>query len=69
MILQPESHPCDQCGCFDAVQAGDRWLCPDCYAACGSCCAGEFLKGSSANPPVEAVDVPPIQPYSTQAQS
>lgn len=31
-------HACDTCGCFGAVQIGDRWLCVDCYEGCGSCC-------------------------------
>jgi hypothetical protein len=30
---------CDQCGCFEAVQMGDRWLCVDCYSVAGACCA------------------------------
>lgn len=38
----PESHACDICGRFDAQEFADRWLCLDCYAECGSCCAGEF---------------------------
>jgi hypothetical protein len=35
-----ESHSCDICGTFDAQEFGDRWLCLDCYAGCGSCCSG-----------------------------
>lgn len=34
----PEPRPCDKCGRFDAVEFGDRWLCPDCIATSGSCC-------------------------------
>ncbi len=34
----PQEHPCEMCGRFDAVQIGDRWLCVDCYEGCGSCC-------------------------------
>lgn len=45
-----DGRPCDQCGRFDAIQLDDRWLCPDCYAACGSCCAGEFLEISPEKP-------------------
>jgi hypothetical protein len=29
-------------GRFDAQKLGDRWLCLDCYAGCGSCCSAEF---------------------------
>jgi hypothetical protein len=34
-----ESAACEICGHFGAVAAGDRWLCPDCYQGCGSCCS------------------------------
>jgi hypothetical protein len=37
-----ESIVCDVCGKFDAVEFGDRKICPDCYEGCGSCCSGEF---------------------------
>ena len=29
---------CEACGCSNAVQVGDRWLCPDCVSIAGSCC-------------------------------
>jgi len=35
----PESDAvCEACGRPDAVRMGDRWLCPDCISAAGSCC-------------------------------
>lgn len=34
-----ESDPvCEACGCPDVVRIADRWLCPDCISAAGSCC-------------------------------
>ena len=30
---------CEECGSYDAVAVGDRWLCVDCYAIAGSSCA------------------------------
>lgn len=44
-----EAHTCELCGRFDAMEFGERWLCPDCYAGCGSCCAGEFVPPQDAN--------------------
>jgi hypothetical protein len=38
-----ENAVCDACGRFGAYQFGDRLLCEDCYAGCGSCCL-EFGK-------------------------
>jgi cystathionine beta-lyase/cystathionine gamma-synthase len=29
---------CEACGHLGAVRMGDRWLCPDCISAAGSCC-------------------------------
>lgn len=37
------STSCDECGSFDAVAIGDRWLCERCYSEKGSCCP-EFGK-------------------------
>ncbi|HZT21844.1 MAG TPA: hypothetical protein VFB55_02945 [Verrucomicrobiae bacterium] len=34
---------CEICGRFGAFHLGERTLCPDCYAGCGSCCP-EFGK-------------------------
>ena len=34
---------CDVCGRFGAYRLGDRLLCLECYAGCGSCCP-EFGK-------------------------
>jgi hypothetical protein len=34
-----ESATCEICGHFGAVEAGDRWLCIDCYQGCGACCS------------------------------
>jgi hypothetical protein len=48
-----EARVCDQCGCFDSVQVGDRWLCVDCYSVAGACCA---LK--SGNPEASSKDAP-----------
>jgi hypothetical protein len=36
-----ESAKCDQCGRFEAVETGYRWLCQDCIAASGACCSGD----------------------------
>ncbi len=33
-----EEQVCEQCGRFGAQAWGDRLLCPDCVALCGSCC-------------------------------
>ena len=38
-----EDAACDACGRFGAFHIGDRTLCEDCYAGCGSCCP-EFGK-------------------------
>jgi len=35
-----ENFACDECGRFGAIDFGERKLCPDCYASCGSCCPG-----------------------------
>jgi hypothetical protein len=48
-----ETPPCEHCGKFDAVQLGDRWLCVDCYAVAGACCA---LKSQTAS--ISPSDVP-----------
>jgi hypothetical protein len=29
---------CDRCGSRGAYELGDRRVCADCYAVCGSCC-------------------------------
>ena len=34
----PTPPACEVCGRPDALQVGDRWLCPDCLAVAGSCC-------------------------------
>lgn len=34
----PNPPVCETCGRPDALQVGDRWLCPDCLAVAGSCC-------------------------------
>jgi len=41
---------CDTCGCFDAVQIGDRWLCVDCYEGCGSCCQEWLSEEENGSP-------------------
>jgi hypothetical protein len=43
-----ESLACDICGRLGAVELGDRVVCPDCYAGCGSCCSDLDLKQSEA---------------------
>ncbi|MFC5455821.1 hypothetical protein [Prosthecobacter fluviatilis] len=32
---------CERCGAPEAVKFGDEFICDECYAACGSCCAGD----------------------------
>lgn len=32
---------CQRCGKPEATKFGDEFICDECYAACGSCCAGE----------------------------
>ena len=44
-----EAHTCELCGRVDAMEFADRWLCPDCYAGCGSCCSGEFVPAQDAD--------------------
>jgi len=34
-----ESVACDVCGRLGAIELGDRVVCTDCYAGCGSCCS------------------------------
>lgn len=38
-----ENAVCDVCGQLGAFHFGDRVVCPNCYAGCGSCCP-EFGK-------------------------
>ncbi len=64
---------CVHCGRFDAIQLSDRWLCPDCFAACGSCCAGEFdgvIPGKTAHFTAQSrVTRPEFSPASAPAQA
>ncbi|MGN6644336.1 MAG: hypothetical protein ACTHKU_15195 [Verrucomicrobiota bacterium] len=38
LSVPPTDSTCELCGCFDAVEIGDRRLCVDCYGNCGACC-------------------------------
>jgi hypothetical protein len=40
-----EEKPCDHCGRFEAIEAGDRFLCADCLSDSASSCAGQADKG------------------------
>ncbi len=37
-IKQPETRQCDRCGSYDAVEAGDNFLCAECRAEAGCSC-------------------------------
>jgi hypothetical protein len=39
-----ETAACDVCGRPGAVEMGDRVVCADCYAGCGSCCSDIDVK-------------------------
>lgn len=39
--IQPPQPACGRCGRTGASKFGDELICDDCYAAYGSCCAGE----------------------------
>jgi len=43
-----ESAVCDVCGRLGAVEFGDRAVCTDCYAGCGSCCSDIDVKETEA---------------------
>jgi len=48
---QPDDNlVCDECGRHGALDLGERKLCPDCHAACGSCCPefGKEKQGSES---------------------
>lgn len=34
-----ENATCDECGRYDAIDFGERKLCPNCYESYGSCCS------------------------------
>jgi hypothetical protein len=36
---------CEICGCFDAIEIGERHLCEQCYGGCGSCCSEQNERG------------------------
>lgn len=38
---EPSQPVCGRCGRPEASKFGDEFICDDCYAACGACCAGE----------------------------
>ena len=37
-LRKDEDARCDRCGAFFPLDFGERRLCEECYAACGSCC-------------------------------
>jgi hypothetical protein len=39
MKMETSTQPCSRCGAAEAVPCADVWICLDCYAASGSCCA------------------------------
>jgi hypothetical protein len=57
--LEHDPGTCDKCGRFDAVEFGERRLCPDCIANIGSCCQecemdDDMAGGESPATPVQS---------------
>jgi len=38
-LPKDDSATCDRCGKFGAMEAGNQWLCEDCFALGGACCS------------------------------